>query len=118
MARLENQAVTILWLVALLLTGCQALIYGTASDFNRLSLGMSKDDVLMLLGTPIAASADATTGEESFIYKRMKHAISEWPRTYIVTFKDGKLIRFGEQYHEENINVYPAPPPNYGAPKR
>ena len=89
----------------LLLAGCQAAIYGTASDFTKLSLGMDKSQVVATLGNPVSMSADADKGEEVFIYKRMKHAISEWPRTYEVTFRNGKVVRFGEQYEEKNVNV-------------
>lgn len=89
-----------------LLTGCQALIYGTAADFGRISLGMTKSQVIEVLGTPISTSADADKGEESLVYKRMKHAISEWPRTYLVTLRDGRVVKYGEQYEEKNINHY------------
>ena len=91
---------------AALLIGCQAMVYGTASDFTNVSLGMDKAQVIGALGQPVAVEADADKGEESFIYKRMKHAISEWPRTYKVTFRDGKVIKFGEQYTETNVNRF------------
>ena len=90
----------------MLLTGCQAMIYGTASDFEKISLGMSKAQVIQTLGSPVSVSADGDKGEEYLIYKRMKHAISEWPRTYSVTLRDGKVIKYGEQYDEKNINKY------------
>ena len=90
----------------MLLTGCQAMIYGTASDFEKISLGMSKAQVIQTLGSPVSVSADGDKGEEYLIYKRMKHAISEWPRTYSVTLRDGKVVKYGEQYDEKNINKY------------
>lgn len=88
------------------LTGCQAIIYGTASDFEKISLGMTKEQVIQTLGSPVSVSADGDKGEEFLIYKRMKHAISEWPRTYSVTLRDGKVVKYGEQYEEKNINKY------------
>jgi hypothetical protein len=88
------------------LCGCQAAIYGTAADFSRISIGMNKQEVIKELGNPVSVSADADRGEESLIYKKMKHAISEWPRTYIVTFRNGKVIKYGEQYDEKNISHY------------
>jgi outer membrane protein assembly factor BamE (lipoprotein component of BamABCDE complex) len=91
---------------AILLTGCQALVYGTASDFEKVSLGMSKAQVIEVLGSPVSVSADGDKGEEYLIYKRMKHAISEWPRTYAVTLRGGKVVKYGEQYEEKNINKY------------
>lgn len=88
------------------LTGCQAIVYGTASDFEKLSLGMSKAQVTQTLGSPVSVSADGDKGEEELIFKRMKHAISAWPRTYSVTLRDGKVVKYGEQYEEKNINRY------------
>lgn len=88
------------------LAGCQAIIYGTASDFNKIYLGSSKAEVIQLLGNPISTSADAEKGVEVLIYKRMKHAISEWPRTYSVVLRDGKVVKYGEQYEEKNSNLF------------
>jgi outer membrane protein assembly factor BamE (lipoprotein component of BamABCDE complex) len=89
-----------------LLVGCQAMIYCTASDFEKISLGMSKAQVIQILGSPISVGADGDKKEEYLIYKRMKHAISEWPRTYSVTIRDGKVVKYGEQYDEKNISTY------------
>jgi outer membrane protein assembly factor BamE (lipoprotein component of BamABCDE complex) len=88
------------------LGGCQAMVYGTAADFNKISLGMAKEQVIKVLGSPVSVSADADKGEEYLIYKRMKHAISEWPRTYMVTLRNGKVVKYGEQYDEHNIDIY------------
>ena len=88
------------------LTGCQAIVYGTASDFEKISLGMTKVQIIQALGSPVSVSADGDKSEEYMIYKRMKHAISEWPRTYSVTLRDGKVVKYGEQYDEKNINRF------------
>ncbi|MDP2022918.1 MAG: outer membrane protein assembly factor BamE [Hydrogenophaga sp.] len=93
-------------ILVVLLAGCQAVVYGTASDFEKISLGMSKAQVIEALGSPVSVSADGDKGEEYLIYKRMKHAISEWPRTYAVTLREGKVVKYGEQYEEKNINKY------------
>jgi len=90
----------------LFMAGCQAMIYGTASDFEKISLGMSKSETIKILGSPVSVSADGDKGEEYLIYKRMKHAISEWPRTYVVTMRNGKIVKYGEQYEEQNLNKY------------
>jgi len=87
-------------------TGIQAMIYGTSKEFNNLSLGMSKKEVIEVLGTPVSTSADADLGTETLIYKKMKHAISMWARTYQVVLRDGKVIKYGEQYEEKNINHF------------
>lgn len=88
------------------LAGCQAMIYGTASDFEKLQLGMTKPEVIAAIGTPVSVEADADKGEEVMVYKRMKHAISEWSRTYAVVLRNGKVVRYGEQYQETNVNRY------------
>ncbi|MFZ3135922.1 MAG: outer membrane protein assembly factor BamE [Thermodesulfovibrionales bacterium] len=92
--------------LAIFLSGCQAMIYGTASEFNKLSLGMTKQEVIQALGEPVSVSMDGDKGEEYLIYKKMKHSISEWPRTYQVTLRDGKVVKWSEQYQEQNINRY------------
>ncbi len=97
---------TVVVAAAALLVGCQAMVYGTAADFEKISLNMTKEQVIKTLGSPVSVSADGDKDEEYLIYKRMKHAISEWPRTYSVTLRGGKVIKFGEQYDEKNINRY------------
>ena len=101
-----KKAQTLILSVFFLLSGCQAAVYGTATDFEKISLGMTKQEVVRELGRPVSVSADADKGEEVFVYKRMKHAISEWPRAYAVVFREGKVVRFGEQYHEHNVNQF------------
>jgi outer membrane protein assembly factor BamE (lipoprotein component of BamABCDE complex) len=90
----------------MMLAGCQAAIYGTASEFNKLSLGMTKNQVIEKLGEPVSVSMDGDKGEEYLIYKKMKHAISAWPRTYRVILRNGKVVKWGEQYDEKNVNIY------------
>ena len=92
--------------VCLTLSGCQAVVYGTATAFNALELGMSKPEVIEILGKPVSRSVDGDKGEEYLIYKKMKHAISAWPRTYEVVLREGKVVKWGEQYDEKNINLY------------
>jgi len=82
------------------------MIYGTASSFDELELGMSKKDVIGVLGKPTSVHADADKQETYLIYKKMKHVISEWPRTYQVTLRNNKVIRWGEQYQESNQNNF------------
>jgi len=91
---------------AVFLIGCQAMVYGTAADFEKVSLGITKEQVIQILGSPVSVSADGDKGEEYLIYKRMKHPISEWPRSYSVTLRGGKVVKYGEQYDERNVNRY------------
>ena len=92
-------------LASSMLSGCQ-LIYGSAGDFAELSLGMTRAEVVKILGKPIAVSADEDKQEMSLIYKRMKHFFSEYPRTFEVVLRSGKVVRYGEQYNERNINRF------------
>ena len=87
-------------------TGCQSIIYGRASELNELSLGMSKIQVIQALGSPVSTHADADKGEEYLIYKKMKHTISAWPRTYQVTLRSNKVVKWAEQYDEKNLNEF------------
>lgn len=93
-------------LFSLFLNGCQAIVYGTATEFDNLSLGMTRAQVIEAIGSPISVGADSDAREEYLVYKKMKHAISAWPRTYVVTLRDGRVVRFGEQYEEKNINLF------------
>ncbi|MEK7763184.1 MAG: hypothetical protein AAB433_16540, partial [Nitrospirota bacterium] len=49
------------------LVGCQAMIYGTASEFEKLSLDMSKEQVIGILGSPTSVGADGDKGEEYLV---------------------------------------------------
>lgn len=77
-------------------TGCQAMMYGTAEDFNKLQLDMSRQDVITQLGQPMTIGADAT-GEERLIYKRMAYRLGWSPTLYDAVLKDEKVVRYGVQ---------------------
>lgn len=102
---MKKSLLTLLVLSATTLSGCQ-VIYGMSADFAKISLGMTKAQIIEILGQPVSVAADADKDEESLIYKRMKHFFSEWPRTYEVVLRSGKVVRYGEQYKEKNINRF------------
>jgi hypothetical protein len=79
-----------------LVMGCQAMMYGTASDFTRLSLGMTKSQVIQTIGEPNTVRADALTGEEHLTYRRMPQVVGWLPYNYDVTLRDGRVVSFGE----------------------
>jgi len=99
--RLRNFVVVIVFF----LSGCQTMMYGTATDFEKISVGMTKTQVIEILGSPLSVSADGDKSEEYLIYKRMKGVISMWPRMYEVTLRNGKVVKYGEQYKTKNINL-------------
>ena len=82
------------------------MIYGTAADMSSISIGMTKAQAIQILGQPVSVGADSDKEEEYLIYKRMKHAISAWPRTYKVTLRKGLVVKYGEQYEEKNMNLF------------
>lgn len=79
------------------LGGCQAAMYGTADDLNKVALGMSKPQVISAMGAPSTVSADAAKHEESLVYKRMTGVIGWTPGWYEVVLVDGKVARYGER---------------------
>lgn len=80
-----------------LLSGCQAIAYGTAADFNQLQTGMGREGVEQRLGSPLSTEANAERREERLIYKRMS-SVSSWAPTYYdVLLRDGKVVEFGER---------------------
>lgn len=83
--------------LSLVLSGCQAAMYGTADDLNRLQLGMSQAQVISVMGEPMTRSADSGSGEEKLTYKRMAYTLGWSPTFYDIVLKNGKVIRFGAQ---------------------
>lgn len=82
---------------AVLIGGCQAVAYGTASDFNQLQLGMTREDVAAKLGAPLSTEANADRREQRLVYKRMASVSSWGPSYYDVLLRDGKVVEFGER---------------------
>lgn len=82
-------------LLVVFLTGCQAMAYGTADDFNKLSDGMDKSQVIQILGQPLTTTSNADKHEETLVYRRMPHVVSWGPSSYVAVFRDGKLARYG-----------------------
>ncbi len=80
------------WLVA----GCQAAMYGTGADLNKINIGMTKDQVLTVLGKPVNIGGDAVSNTEKYFYRKMGHVTDMFPTSYEIVFKNGKVIKFGE----------------------
>lgn len=78
-------------------SGCQTMMYGKASDFDELSLGMTHPQVVAKLGEPIEVTSDGDKHEEYLVYKRMKQVMSWGPREYKVTLRDGKVVKWAEK---------------------
>lgn len=82
--------------ISLFLTGCMAMIFGTADQLNKLSVGMKKDEVIRLLGQPKSVSAVGNT--EYLKYRWVKTVIAadgNFPEDYYVTLLNGKVLNYG-----------------------
>ncbi len=73
------------------------MMYGTAEDFNRVQIGMSRGAVVATLGEPMTRAADADSGEERLTYKRMAYTLGWSPTLYDVVLKEGRVVKFGAQ---------------------
>ena len=58
---------------------------------------MSKAEVIDEVGEPAETKADGDKGEEYLIYRKMKHSSDAYPTRVVVTLRNGKVIRWGEQ---------------------
>jgi len=89
---------SILFILACSLSGCMAMVHGTADQLNKISVGMPKDEVLKVLGPPKIVSADK--GIEYLQYRWVKTVIAtdaNWPDDYFVAIRDGKVASFGRK---------------------
>jgi len=94
--RRRVEALALLTTCAALVVGCQAMMYGTASDLNKLSLGMTKEQVIGVMGAPLSTFADSSKREETLVYRRMSHTISWAPSSYRVVLRDGRVVLWEE----------------------
>lgn len=85
------------WLVGvlLLLAGCQAAMYGTAAQLNKISVGMTKPEVVAALGQPNSTAAQQ--GGEFLVYRWMEAVLTEWPKEYFVLLVDGRVVSYGRK---------------------
>lgn len=74
------------------------MLYGTADDIGKVSIGMPKSEVVAKLGAPATAGADADKGEEYLEYTRMAKVTGWSPTTYRITLRDGKVVSYGEAH--------------------
>lgn len=77
------------------LTGCQAAMYGTATQLNQISTGMPKTEVISRLGPP--NSTAAYEGGEYLTYRWMEAVATAWPQDYFVFLVDGRVSSFGRK---------------------
>lgn len=74
------------------------MVFGTADQLNKISIGMPKQEVLSILGPP--KSIAANEGIEYLQYSWVKTVIAadgNFPQDYYVAIRDGKVSNFGRK---------------------
>jgi hypothetical protein len=96
-------------LVLLALAGCET----NATRTRDLRVGMTKADVISVLGTPMSMGADRQS--EILYYRLTEGTIGTETRAYFVRVVDGKVDSFGRvnelQVPAESLPLPPPPPP-------
>jgi hypothetical protein len=83
-------------LLGLALAGCQT----TARTFNKIKPGMSRDDVVAIMGQPESVSRVRDT---EVLRYQVKETMNDWfPDTYYVQMRNGRVISSGP------LNTFPA----------
>jgi outer membrane protein assembly factor BamE (lipoprotein component of BamABCDE complex) len=81
---------TLAIVLAAMLAGCS-----TAHKMNRISLGMTKSQVIDEMGNP--DSVQAEEGWEALFYN-LSHEMMGMTTEYAVVLKDGKVAKYGKKW--------------------
>jgi len=80
------------------LVGCMAMIFGTADQLNKVSVGMTRQEVIQTLGEPKSISA---RGDLEYLqYRWVKTVVAadaNFPEDYFVAIKDGRVLSYGKK---------------------
>ena len=78
--------------LVLAVSGCAA----SANKLSSLRPGMTKQEVVSVLGTPDGEGLD---GDRSYMnYRLFENRMTDWePSPYTVVLKDGKVISYGRE---------------------
>lgn len=80
-----------IFLLGLALMGCQT----TARTFNKIKPGMSREDVVAIMGQPESVSRVRDT---DVLRYQIKETLNDWyPDTYYVQLRNGRVISSGPQ---------------------
>lgn len=77
-------------------------MYGKSSDFDRLEVGMDKNEMVRAIGQPIQKFVDGEKNEVQYVYQKMENTLDYHPRRYTVTLRDGKIVKWGQQAKSED----------------
>ena len=82
---------TVAFFVAILLAGC-----ATAGKISTVQLGMTKDDVIKVMGKPTSVSAQGGSEYLNYALSETDHdAYSGWTKPYYVRLINGKVESYG-----------------------
>lgn len=80
-------------IASLMTTGCATT---SAKRLNEISVGMTKSEVIQILGNPESVSGNGS--QELFLYTLSNSFTNaEWNSTYAVQFVEGRVVRYGRQ---------------------
>jgi len=81
----------IIILIVVLLVGC-----ATSSRMNKVNIGMSKSEILSVMGTPTSKSAEGNKEVLKYkLYGGGKGVMS--PRIYHIVLENDKVVSFGDE---------------------
>jgi outer membrane protein assembly factor BamE (lipoprotein component of BamABCDE complex) len=97
----------ILSIVVLFITGCATV--PTASRISKVSVGMTKNDVIKVMGNPASTSAE---GNSESLYYALAETDEDvrlgWKRPYYVKLVDGKVSSYGRTNNSDSQTQPPA----------
>jgi outer membrane protein assembly factor BamE (lipoprotein component of BamABCDE complex) len=78
--------------VFLLIAGC-----ATSHKINRVSLGMTKAQVIQAMGDPVSTSAsDGIEGLRYHLYDNQQAVFQKSPTEYWIYFNGGRVVKYGK----------------------
>lgn len=75
-----------------------AMVFGTADQLNKLSIGMTRQEVIQALGEPKSTSSKGDL--EYLQYRWVKTVIAadgNFPEDYFVAVKNGRVLSYGKK---------------------
>ncbi|MFM0718035.1 outer membrane protein assembly factor BamE [Paraburkholderia strydomiana] len=75
-----------------------AMIFGTADQLNKVSVGMTRQEVIQTLGEPKSISAQGDL--EYLQYRWVKTVVAadgNFPEDYFVAIKNGRVLSYGKR---------------------
>jgi len=93
----------IIGIFILLIASC-----ATASKMNDIKFGMTKDEVINLLGNPVSVSSDGISEYLNYRFSETSNeAFSDILRPYYIEIKDGRVTKYGRKgdFQRKEIDI-------------